>query len=81
MKKSLFVPVLCIVISMVAIDCFANPARKIKMVNIPGKGYAMSATEVTQLLYEAVMEENPSNNKGNEFQLKFVGFRIVRSLN
>lgn len=33
-------------------------------VEIPGQNYLMSATEVTQKLYETVMGENPSSNKG-----------------
>ncbi|MCQ2613890.1 MAG: SUMF1/EgtB/PvdO family nonheme iron enzyme [Treponemataceae bacterium] len=36
------------------------------LIDIPLKSYAMSATEVTQKLYEAVIGENPSYYKGDE---------------
>ena len=32
----------------------------ISMISIPGKNYEMMATQVTQELYESVMDENPS---------------------
>ncbi|MCQ2613573.1 MAG: formylglycine-generating enzyme family protein [Treponemataceae bacterium] len=40
--------------------------EEIALIDIPLKGYSMSATEVTQLLYEAVMGENPSYYEADE---------------
>lgn len=37
-----------------------------KLVDIPKKKYSMSATEVTQELYESVMGENPSESEGKD---------------
>lgn len=36
------------------------------MVKIPGKGYSIGKTEVTQKLYESIMGENPSEFKGKD---------------
>ena len=38
--------------------------EELKFVEIPGQNYSMSATEVTQKIYEAVMGENPSEYIG-----------------
>ena len=37
---------------------------RLKMVKIPNKKYSVGETEVTQMLYRKVMEENPSNIGG-----------------
>ncbi len=39
---------------------------ELAMITIPMKNYSMSATEVTQELYEAIMGSNPSQNKGEK---------------
>jgi len=45
-----------------------------KMIQIPGKNFAMLATEVTQMLYETVMGENPSWQKGENKPVEVVSW-------
>ncbi len=44
------------------------------MVKIPGKGYSIGKTEVTQKLYESIMGENPSEFKGKDNPVENVSF-------
>lgn len=44
------------------------------MVRIPGKNIKMMSTEVTQKLYQMVMGENPSENKGASNPVEFVSW-------
>lgn len=58
---------------------FTAPARsqeieKPEMVRIPGRNYEMMKTEVTQELYESVMGENPSNEKGKKNPVEMVSW-------
>ena len=46
----------------------------IKMVNIPGKNFEMSSTEITQKTYKAVMGDNPSHFKGDDLPVEFVSW-------
>ncbi|MBR2316673.1 MAG: formylglycine-generating enzyme family protein [Spirochaetales bacterium] len=46
----------------------------VKMVKIPGKDYEMSATEITQKIYESVMGENPSKFKGENLPVETVSW-------
>ena len=60
-----FKKIICVLIALwqtfMLISCGKEP---IEMVNIPGKDYKMSTTEITQKFYESVMGENPSKFKG-----------------
>ncbi len=54
-------------------DKIADNVKKVKrefidfnFVEIPGKQYKMSQTEITQIQYESIMTENPSYHKGEE---------------
>ncbi len=58
MKKSILLLTAAILLS--AARAFAQSARPIEMVPIPGKNYKISKTEVTQDQYQKVMGENPS---------------------
>ena len=60
-----FKKIICVLIALcqtfMLISCGKEP---IEMVEIPGKDYKMSTTEITQGIYESVMGENPSKFKG-----------------
>ena len=60
-----FKKIICVLIALcqtfMLISCGKEP---IEMVEIPGKNYKMSTTEITQKFYESVMGENPSKFKG-----------------
>ena len=60
-----FKKIICVLIALcqtfMLVSCGKEP---IEMVNIPGKDYKMSTTEITQKFYESVMGENPSYFKG-----------------
>lgn len=60
-ERLLFVGVFAFVY---VISAVSQGIEKPEMIKIPGKNYEMSRTEVTQKLYESVMELNPSNFKG-----------------
>ena len=55
------------------------------MIPIPGKGYCMGKTEVTQAQWEAVMGNNPSGNKGADNPVETVSWddcqEFLRKLN
>lgn len=53
---------------------FAKYAGKSVMVKIPGRGYEMLSTEVTQKTYETVMGENPSKFKGDDLPVESVSW-------
>ena len=38
-----------------------NEENSFTMITVPGKNYSIGQTEVTQALYQTVMEDNPSN--------------------
>ena len=53
------------------ISCGKEP---IEMVQIPGKDYKMSTTEITQKFYESIMGENPSKSKGENNPVEMVSW-------
>ncbi len=63
-----------IMLAVIAIVGFASVSFAQEMVKIPGKDYEMSKTEVTQKLYQSVMGENPSNNKGGTLPVEQVSW-------
>lgn len=44
------------------------------MIKIPGKNYEVFSTEISQCLYEFVMGENPSNNKGDNYPVENINW-------
>jgi len=48
--------------------------KAIRFVSIPGMGFEMMSTEVTQRLYETVMGENPSCYKGDNLPVECVSW-------
>ena len=64
--------ILCVFVIATAFagTLFCEDNLKPKMVQIPGRNYEMMTTEVTQGLYESVMDENPSHFS-EEFKAKY----------
>lgn len=46
-----------------------------KMVAIPGKNYSICKYEVTQALWEAVMDKNPSKSKGGDLPVESISWK------
>ena len=70
-----FKKIICVLIALcqtiMLVSCGKEP---IEMMNIPGKDYKMSTTEITQKFYESVMGENPSKFKGENNPVEMVSW-------
>ena len=76
MKKQLLTTLVAsiVVCTLGLTSCGDVKETGIKMVEIPGKDFQMSTTEITQKQYEEVMGENPSENEGKNNPVEMVSW-------